>query len=276
MMPKDIEKGTLAGNKVGYGAIGGGESATNAKSGMEGVWEVLVSFAPLGFIAFGGPMAHVGLLQTVFVEKKRWMTDETFTELLALGHSLPGPTSTQMVVAVAASRGGLLGAMAAFVMWSLPAFFVLVGAAMGAVQLSGGEYGDLKDIWWLKGLPPAAVALIFSAAYKMGVKSCSDTCTRALGLLSACVIVLASSSALEPHVFDFLYPGLLIVGAAAALAVYSADGGGGAGAGGVKSGGLDVRISMTGGAILIAFWAATFGALSYMVSSVQTRPTGVR
>ena len=96
MMPKDIEKGTLAGNKVGYGAIGGGESATNAKSGVEGVWEVLVSFAPLGFIAFGGPMAHVGLLQTVFVEKKRWMTDETFTELLALGHSLPGPTSTQV------------------------------------------------------------------------------------------------------------------------------------------------------------------------------------
>jgi hypothetical protein len=61
--------------------------------------EVFLNFAPLGLVAFGGPTAHVAILHERFVESKRWLDDEKFVELLAVGQGLPGPTSTQMVIA---------------------------------------------------------------------------------------------------------------------------------------------------------------------------------
>ena len=184
------------------------------------------------------------------------MTDETFMELQALGHSLPGPTSTQMVVAVAASRGGLLGALVAFCLWSLPAFIVLVSAAAGANVLKA----EMSEIWWLQGLPPAAVALIFSAAYKMGNKSCNDNITRFLGLMSSCIIVLLSSSDVPLHVFDFMYPGLLVAGGLTTLVWYTyfpKD------APAKKTSGLDVHLSAAFGGFLVLVWAGLFAFFSY-------------
>ena len=66
--------------------------------------EVFWGFLPLGWIAFGGPQAHIALLHERFVERRRWLDEQRFVELLGLGQGLPGPTSTQMVVAVGAVR----------------------------------------------------------------------------------------------------------------------------------------------------------------------------
>jgi len=255
-MPRDPEKGSMqVGSGPGYGSVGE-EGTVRPVGGFAAIAEVATSFAPLGFVAFGGPMAHIGLLQTVFVEEKKWMTDETFMELQALGHSLPGPTSTQMVVAVAASRGGLLGAFVAFCLWSLPAFIVLVSAAAGANVLKA----EMSEIWWLQGLPPAAVALIFSAAYKMGNKSCNDNITRFLGLMSSCVIVTLSSSDVPLHVFDFMYPGLLIAGGLTTLVWYSIFPKENAPK---KTSGLDVHLSAAFGGFLVLVWAGLFAFFSY-------------
>jgi hypothetical protein len=66
--------------------------------------EVFLNFAPLGLVAFGGPTAHVAILHERFVESKKWLDDEKFIELLAVGQGLPGPTSTQMVIATGMQR----------------------------------------------------------------------------------------------------------------------------------------------------------------------------
>ncbi|MFQ6031121.1 MAG: chromate transporter, partial [Dehalococcoidia bacterium] len=76
--------------------------------------EVIWAFLPLGWIAFGGPQAHIALLQERFVERRRWLDERRFVELLGLGQGLPGPTSTQMVVAVGAVRAGPVGGLLAF------------------------------------------------------------------------------------------------------------------------------------------------------------------
>ena len=79
--------------------------------------EVGWAFLPLGWITFGGPQAHIALLQERFVERRRWLDEERFVELLGLGQGLPGPTSTQMVVAVGTARAGPLGGLLALLLF---------------------------------------------------------------------------------------------------------------------------------------------------------------
>ena len=78
------------------------------------------SFLPLGWIAFGGPQAHIALLHEQFVVRRQWLDERRFAELLGLGQGLPGPTSTQMVVAVGTARAGPLGGLIAFNLFPVP------------------------------------------------------------------------------------------------------------------------------------------------------------
>lgn len=128
--------------------------------------EVLVAFAPLGVIAFGGPAAHIGVLHTQFVDKYQWLDDNRFVELLAVGQGLPGPTSTQMVVAVGASHAGVLGGLLAFMLWNVPSFIILVTVAL--ISRENLDTDELPN--FLQGLPPAAISLVFIAAYKLGIQ----------------------------------------------------------------------------------------------------------
>ena len=217
--------------------------------------EVAVAFAPLGFVAFGGPQAHVGLLQKVFADEggREWLSPGTFTELLALGHALPGPTSSQMVVAIAASRAGLLGALVAFVLWSLPAFTVLYLASLGA---STAET-ELSEIWWLKGLPPAAVALVFEAAYKIGNKTCDVGLTKGIALVVALAVLVTSASPVPLHAFDVLYPALLALGGLTTylLPLEPKE---------KRTQGLDVGLTTTTGGFIALIWAIVFACLSFI------------
>lgn len=77
----------------------------------ERMWEVFTTFWPLGFVAFGGPQAHVAILRDHLVVQRDWLDEEAFTELFAIGQGLPGPTSTQLVVSTALSRAGPLGGL---------------------------------------------------------------------------------------------------------------------------------------------------------------------
>ena len=93
--------------------------------------EVAWAFLPLGWIAFGGPQAHIALLQERFVERRRWLDEQRFVELLGLGQGLPGPTSTQMVVAVGTARAGPLGGLLAFLLFLYPAATIMALAGLG-------------------------------------------------------------------------------------------------------------------------------------------------
>mmetsp|Transcript_11483 Transcript_11483/g.35376 ORF Transcript_11483/g.35376 Transcript_11483/m.35376 type:complete len:432 (-) Transcript_11483:43-1338(-) len=236
---------------MGYSTIEAPSDAVAPRSWQDEVKEIAYSFAPLGFIAFGGPQAHIALLHAQFVETHGWLGDDAFLELLALGHALPGPTSTQMVVAVAASRGGIVGALVGFIFWGLPAMTTLIVAGSFADKL-----GLADSPAWAAGLAPSAVALIYAAALKIGTKTTKRAdgttdplCVGVLGA-SALVVVLASGDArVPPHAFDFIYPALLAAGgvATALRGAYDAP------APGAR--GLDVRVSLPVGGVLIALWA---------------------
>ena len=148
--------------------------------------EVAWAFLPLGWIAFGGPQAHIALLQERFVARRRWLDEQRFVELLGLGQGLPGPTSTQMVVAVGTARAGPLGGLLAFLLFLYPAATVMALAGLGVATFLSDE-GRPQ---WLDGVQPATVALVAVAAWRLGVAVIKTRLTMGLMLLGAVVTVL--------------------------------------------------------------------------------------
>ena len=125
--------------------------------------EVLWSFLPLGWIAFGGPQAHIALLHEQFVVRRQWLDERRFAELLGLGQGLPGPTSTQMVVAVGTARAGPLGGLVALICFLYPAVAIMMLAGLGVAQFPA----DSRPAW-LEGVQPGAVALVGGGCMEAG------------------------------------------------------------------------------------------------------------
>lgn len=148
--------------------------------------EVGWAFLPLGWIAFGGPQAHIALLQERFVDRRRWLDEPRFVELLGLGQGLPGPTSTQMVMAVGAVRAGPLGGLLALFLFLLPAATIMALAGLGATWF----FADSSRPAWLEGVRPATVALVAVAAWRLGLAVVNSRLTMGLMLGGAAVAIL--------------------------------------------------------------------------------------
>eukprot|EP00906_Rhabdomonas_costata_P008965 RCo012711 len=103
---------------------------------MGRIRDVVRGYAPLGFIAFGGPPAHIALLHSLFVDKKKWVDDAVFTELMGICSALPGPASTQLAFSVAVVYGGLTAGLVGFLLWSLPMMIVMTSLAIGVSYIS--------------------------------------------------------------------------------------------------------------------------------------------
>jgi chromate transporter len=88
--------------------------------------QVIVTYFPLGFISFGGPQAHIAILRNHIVVQRKWLDEEQFTDLFAIGQGLPGPTSTQLVMLTALARAGAIGGITAFVLFNIPGLVVLI------------------------------------------------------------------------------------------------------------------------------------------------------
>eukprot|EP00558_Chaetoceros_sp_UNC1202_P003103 CAMPEP_0197238282 /NCGR_PEP_ID=MMETSP1429-20130617/4804_1 /TAXON_ID=49237 /ORGANISM="Chaetoceros sp., Strain UNC1202" /LENGTH=465 /DNA_ID=CAMNT_0042697405 /DNA_START=118 /DNA_END=1515 /DNA_ORIENTATION=- len=171
------------------------------------MWEVFTTFWPLGFVAFGGPQAHVAILRDHLVEQRDWMDEDAFTELFAIGQGLPGPTSTQLVISTALARAGPLGGLLAFFLWTLPGLVILT--TCGVLISRFIEPDDPP--FWLVGLPPAAISLVFKAFYGFGGKL--DKLGYILALISACVAILINGDEhIKPTSSQYVFPSMLAVG----------------------------------------------------------------
>jgi chromate transporter len=131
--------------------------------------EVAGVFLRLGCLSFGGPVAHLGFLRAEFVEKRRWLDDARYGDLVALCQFLPGPASSQVVFALGMLRAGLPGALVASACFTLPSALLMIGVAYG---LAGPA--ALGAAGWLHGLKLAAVAVVAQAVWNMGRKLCPD------------------------------------------------------------------------------------------------------
>jgi len=140
-----------------------GQDETGTADAPGGIGEVLAVFLRLGLTSFGGPIAHLGYFRAEFVERRRWLSDEAYADLVALCQFLPGPASSQVGFAVGLMRGGWPGALAAWAGFTLPSAAAMVAFAYGAGALGGGFAEGV-----IAGLKILAVAVVAHAVLGMG------------------------------------------------------------------------------------------------------------
>ena len=151
--------------------------------------EICGAFLKLGLTSFGGPIAHLGYLRAEFVQKRRWLDDLAYGDLVALCQFLPGPASSQTVYALGMHRAGI-GAFAASACFTLPSAIVMIAFAYGSAAAGGFEGAG-----WLHGLK-LAVAVVAQAVWGMGCTLCPDR-TRLSMCLVAAAFLLAFPGAFQ-------------------------------------------------------------------------------
>ena len=145
--------------------------------------EVFFAFLKLGLTSFGGPVAHLGYFRHEIVERRGWVDDRTYGDLVALSQFLPGPSSSQVGMALGAVRAGVKGACAAWLGFTLPSAVIMILFALGV------SWFEL-DPGWLDGLKIVAVAVAARAVGSVGRQLCPDW-RRAGFAASATAAVLA-------------------------------------------------------------------------------------
>jgi chromate transporter len=151
--------------------------------------EVVAVFTRLGLTSFGGPIAHLGYFRDEFVVRRKWLSDKTYADLVALSQFLPGPASSKVGIAIGLSRAGYPGALAAWAGFTLPSAIALVLFGFGVAAI-----GDTLGSGWLHGLKVAAVAVVAQAVLGM-MRSLAPDRERASVAVAAAAIVLAFPSA---------------------------------------------------------------------------------
>lgn len=148
-------------------------------------WEVFWVFLRLGLTSFGGPVAHLGYFRDEFVVRRRWLTERSYADLVALCQFLPGPASSQVGMALGLMRGRWAGALAAWMGFTLPSALVL--ALLGLGFSSGGA---ALPAGLVQGLKVVAVAVVAQAVWGMARTLCASAGRAAL-MLGACAVTLA-------------------------------------------------------------------------------------
>jgi chromate transporter len=131
-------------------------------SRFESMREVLLVFLRLGLTSFGGPIAHLGYFRDEFVERRKWLDEEHYADIVALSQFLPGPASSKVGITIGLLRAGMPGAICAWLGFTLPSAMALVLFGYGI-----GWVGDLGDAAWLHGLKIVAVAVVAQAVWSM-------------------------------------------------------------------------------------------------------------
>ena len=100
--------------------------------------EIFLIFLRLGLTSFGGPIAHIGYFRQEFVGKRKWLDEHAYGDLVSLCQFLPGPASSQVGIALGLSRGGVPGAIAAWLGFTLPSAIALVLFGIGLAHFGDG------------------------------------------------------------------------------------------------------------------------------------------
>ena len=167
---------------------------------MSNLKEIGAVFFKLGLVAFGGPAAHIAMMEEEVVEKRKWMTREHFLDLVGATNLIPGPNSTEMTMHCGYDRGGIAGLFVAGITFIFPA--VVLTGLLGYFYV---EYGELPAIApFLYGIKPAVLAIILGAIYKLGKKALKGW---KLGVIG--VIVLVANAMGVNEIFSILGGGVL-------------------------------------------------------------------
>ncbi|MEH7107940.1 chromate efflux transporter [Bacillus sp. JJ1764] len=149
------------------------------------IWiEILLVSTKLGLTSFGGPIAHLGYYHAEYVQRRKWLDEKSYADLVALCQFLPGPASSQVSIGIGIMRGGVLGGIMAFIGFTAPSMMVMI---LFALLLKG--FG-LADSGWIHGLKIVAVAVVAQAIFGMSQKLTPDLPTKMIALLALIVTLM--------------------------------------------------------------------------------------
>jgi len=143
--------------------------------------ELFLLFVKLGFTAFGGPAAHIAMYRQEVVEKRKWLDEEHFLDLIGATSIIPGPNSTEIVMHLGYLRAGLPGQLVAGISFVIPAFLLVTGIAWVYKSYSATPQADAL----LYGIKPVIIAVILQALWGMGRKALKGPATAAIALGAA-------------------------------------------------------------------------------------------
>lgn len=147
--------------------------------------EVLLVFLRLGLTSFGGPVAHLGYFREELVERRGWVDEATYADLVALCQFLPGPASSQVGIAMGTARAGLFGGLMAWIGFTLPSALLMAAFGVGL-----GLFGALADSGLLQGLKLVAVAVVAQAVWGMATKLSPDPPRATIAIVAAMALLV--------------------------------------------------------------------------------------
>ncbi|WP_232699674.1 chromate efflux transporter [Brevibacillus daliensis] len=153
------------------------------KSTFRSLLEVLLVSTKLGLTSFGGPIAHLGYFHNEYIQKRKWMDERSYADLVALCQFLPGPVSSQVGIGIGIIRAGYLGGLLAWIGFTLPSLFALI---LFAFMLQGL---DVSSTGWIHGLKIVAVVIVAQAVLGMGQKLTPDRSRATLAILSTGMVL---------------------------------------------------------------------------------------
>lgn len=156
------------------------------------LFELFIIFLRLGLTSFGGPVAHLSYFHDEFVKKKKWINEHAYADLVALCQFLPGPASSQVGMAIGLNRAGIIGAIVAWIGFTIPSAVILVLFGLGMTQLNLNAHQD-----WLHGLKVVAVSVVAQAVYGMGKKLCPDKERLTIAVISSLIVLFFSSAFIQ-------------------------------------------------------------------------------
>jgi chromate transporter len=225
------------------------EHASTAPPRARPLRELAWFFLKLGTIAFGGPAAHIAMMEAEVVRKRRWVTREQFLDLLGAVNLIPGPNSTEMAIHLGLVRAGWRGLILAGTCFILPAMLIVL--ALAAVYV---RYGTLPEVGWLLyGVKPVIIAIVLQALWRLGKTAVKGPLTAAAGLAVVGFSFLGANEIL-----------LLFAGGIVVMAVQNAREAWGQGAGAaavsapVLLGGSPAPAALAAGAAVpVSLWSLT-------------------
>ncbi|EJL7830572.1 chromate efflux transporter [Vibrio vulnificus] len=165
--------------------------------------QIFKTFFWLGWISFGGPAAHIGYFRHTFVEKLKWISDEEYAQLVALSQFLPGPGSSQVGFGLGYKKGGLPGACAAFLGFTLPSVVIMLLLALVSSQVT--DTALFQNV--VHGLKLLAVVVVADAAWGMYKNFCKTPLT--VGISVATAVALLVFSGIETQMVVLIIAALI-------------------------------------------------------------------
>lgn len=140
--------------------------------------EVSAYFFKLGLTAFGGPAAHIAMMHTEVVKRRKWLDDQRFLDMLGATQLIPGPNSTEMAIHIGFLRAGWAGLIVGGLCFILPAVLIVTALAWAYVR-----FGSLPEVSSaLYGIKPVIIAIILQALWDLGRKAVKSPLTAAVGV----------------------------------------------------------------------------------------------